>query len=201
MVCANSTVATVTEIAHYLRLLYARIGDLHCPKCSGRVAPSSPDELFERLRAFARGKHTIYAPAVRARKGTHLDVFTNASRAGVQSARVDGAIVAIDPPPKLAKAKEHSIDLIVHYGALDKLDRSAFDRALAWGAGALRIASGTPTAEPSAAEELLSTARACARCGTGIPELDPRWFSFNTKQGQCEACEGTGLRGLVSQPD
>jgi len=191
---ANSTVATVTEIAHYLRLLYAKVGDLHCPQCGGHVAPSSPDELFTRIRRL-KGKRTIYAPAVRARKGTYLDVFTAASRAGVQSARVDGAIVAIDPPPKLAKAKEHSIDLIVHYGSLDTLDRSVFERALAWGAGALRIASGTPTAAPSQAEELLSTARACARCGTGIPELDPRWFSFNTKQGQCEACEGTGLRG------
>jgi excinuclease ABC subunit A len=191
---ANSTVATVTEIAHYLRLLYAKVGDLHCPKCGGHVAPSSPDELFARLRELG-GKRTLYAPAVRARKGTYLDVFTNASRAGVQTARVDGAIVAIDPPPKLAKAKEHSIDLIVHYGPLSTLDRATFDRALAWGGGAVRVAPGTPSGEPHASEEMLSTARACTRCGTGIPELDPRWFSFNTKQGQCEACEGTGFRG------
>ncbi|HVH42268.1 MAG TPA: excinuclease ABC subunit UvrA [Labilithrix sp.] len=191
---ANSTVATVTEIAHYLRLLYAKVGDLYCPTCGGRVAPSSPDELFARIREL-KGKRTVYSPAVRARKGTHLDVFTNASRAGVQSARVDGAIVAIDPPPKLAKAKEHSIDLIVHYGALGSLDRATFDRALSWGGGAIGIAAGTPTAVAAAGEEILSTARACTKCGTGIPELDPRWFSFNTKQGQCEACEGTGLRG------
>ncbi len=191
---ANSTVATVTEIAHYLRLLYAKVGDLHCPKCGGHVAPSSPDELFARLRDL-EGKRTLYSPAVRARKGTYLDVFTNASRAGIQSARVDGAIVAIDPPPKLAKTKEHSIDLIVHYGPLASLDRSAFDRALAWGGGAVRIARGTPAAAPTPGEEVLSTARACTNCGTGIPELDPRWFSFNTKQGQCEACEGTGFRG------
>ncbi|MBX3219468.1 MAG: excinuclease ABC subunit UvrA [Labilithrix sp.] len=191
---ANSTVATVTEIAHYLRLLYAKVGDLHCPKCGGHVAPSSPDELFARIRAEG-GKRTLYSPAVRARKGTYLDVFTNAARAGVQSARVDGAIVAIDPPPKLAKAKEHSIDLIVHYGALDDLDRAAFDRALLWGGGAVRLARGTPTAAPAPGEEIFSTARACTACGTGIPELDPRWFSFNTKQGQCEACEGSGLRG------
>jgi excinuclease ABC subunit A len=191
---ANSTVATVTEIAHYLRLLYAKAGDLHCPECGGKVAPSSPDELFARLTA-EKAKRTVYAPAVRARKGTHLDVFTLAARAGVQSARVDGAIVAVDPPPKLTRAKEHSIDLIVHYGPADALDRRLFDRALAWGGGALRIASGTPTATPTESEEVLSTARACTDCGTGIPELDPRWFSFNTKQGQCDACEGTGVRG------
>jgi excinuclease ABC subunit A len=190
----NSTVATVTEIAHYLRLLYAKVGDLHCPNCGGHVAPSSPDELFARICKL-KGKHTVYSPAVRARKGTYLDVFTNASRAGIQTARVDGAIVAIDPPPRLAKAKEHSIDLIVHYGAMSTFERAAFERALAWGGGAVRIAPGTPAAEPAAGEQILSTARACTRCGTGIPELDPRWFSFNTKQGQCEACEGTGHVG------
>ncbi len=191
---ANSTVATVTEIAHYLRLLYAKVGDLYCPDCNERVEASSPDELFARLRTL-KGKRTLYAPAVRERKGTYLDVFTSASRAGVASARVDGAIVAVDPPPKLTKAKEHSIDLIVFYGAMSDLDRATFDRALAWGEGAVRVGPGTPTARRAAGEEIFSTARACPSCGQGIPELDPRWFSFNTKQGRCEACEGTGIRG------
>ncbi len=192
---ANSTVATVTEIAHYLRLLYAKVGELYCPDCDAPVAPSSPDDMFARLRASKGARRTLYAPAVRARKGTYLDLFTNASRAGVTTARVDGAIVAIDPPPKLAKSKEHTIDLIVYYGPLAELDRGAFDRALAWGGGTLRVGPGTPTHEIASGEEILSTSRACSRCGTGIPELDPRWFSFNTKQGQCESCEGTGIRG------
>jgi excinuclease ABC subunit A len=188
---ANSTVATVTEIAHYLRLLYAKVGELHCPECDSVVAPVSADALYERLsRDTTRG--TVYAPAVRARKGTYLDTFTMASRAGVQAARVDGAIVATDPPPRLARSKEHSIDLIVHFGRLADLDRRTFDRALAWGGGALRVASGPPSAWPSPKEQVLSTARACSSCGAGVPELDPRWFSFNTKQGQCEACEGQG---------
>lgn len=197
---ANSTVATVTEIAHYLRLLYAKVGELHCPKCDGVVAPSSPDELFDRLRKRA-GAHTLYAPAVRARKGTHLDVFTAASMLGLKTARVDGALVAIEPPPKLAKSKEHTIDLIVHYGALASLDRRLFDAALRWGSGAVRVATGTPSASPAPGEEVLSTARACASCGTGIPELDPRWFSFNTKQGQCEECAGTGYASEADEDD
>ena len=193
---ANSTVATVTEVAHYLRLLYAKVGALHCPKCDAVVAPSSPEELFGRLtRQKDRTRKTVYAPAVRARKGTYLDLFTAASRAGVKTARVDGAIVAVDPPPRLAKTKEHSIDLIAYYGPLADLDRETFDRALAWGGGALRIGDGAPSAKAAASEEVLSTARACPRCGTGVPELDPRWFSFNTKQGQCEACQGTGIEG------
>jgi excinuclease ABC subunit A len=193
---ANSTVATVTEIAHYLRLLYAKVGELYCPDCNAPVQPSSPDELFARVRSTGKGqKRTLYAPAVRARKGTYLDLFTNATRAGITSARVDGALVSIEPPPKLTKAKEHTIDLIVYYGPLAELDRGVFDRALAWGGGTLRLGPGTPTAHFADGEEILSTARACSKCGTGIPELDPRWFSFNTKQGQCEACEGTGVRG------
>ncbi|HEY8088039.1 MAG TPA: excinuclease ABC subunit UvrA [Polyangiaceae bacterium] len=191
---ANSTVATVTEVAHYLRLLYAKVGELHCPKCDEVVAPLSPDALFERLtRSREAGKKTVYSPAVRARKGTYLDLFTAASRAGVQTARVDGALVAIEPPPRLAKTREHTIDLIVHYGKLADLDRTTFDRALAWGAGALRVADGAPS--KTGPDTMLSTARTCPRCATGVPELDPRWFSFNTKQGRCEDCEGTGVEG------
>jgi excinuclease ABC subunit A len=193
---ANSTVATVTEIAHYLRLLYAKVGELHCPKCDAVVMPTSAEALFARLtQSQQRGKHTVYAPAVRARKGTYLDLFTTASRAGVQAARVDGALVSVDPPPKLAKTKEHTIDLIVYYGELSALDRAIFDRALAWGGGALRVAEGSPSIRPGTGERILSTARACPKCGAGVPELDPRWFSFNTKQGRCDACEGTGAQG------
>ncbi len=193
---ANSTVATVTEVAHYLRLLYAKVAELHCPECDSVVAPISAQALFERLTHWkSHAAMAVYAPAVRARKGTYLDLFTTASRAGVRAARVDGALVAVDPPPKLAKTKEHSVDLIVYYGKLSQLDRPTFDRALAWGNGALRIAEGAPSAKPKESEQMLSTARACSNCGAGVPELDPRWFSFNTKQGRCDACEGTGVEG------
>jgi len=199
---ANSTVATVTEIAHYLRLLYAKVGVPHCPDCQVPVQSTTADALYTQLRHLDAKKtkaaiRTLYAPAVRARKGTHLDIFTAASRAGVTSARVDGAITAIDPPPKLAKAKEHTIDLIVYHGDLASLDRDTFLRAIAWGGGSVRIGHGPPSASPSraATEEVASTSRTCPSCGMGLPELDPRWFSFNTKQGQCSQCEGTGVRG------
>jgi excinuclease ABC subunit A len=193
---ANSTVATVTEIAHYLRLLYAKVGQLHCPKCDSVVAPMNENALFERLTGTrSAAPATVYAPAVRERKGTYLDLFTAASRAGVKAARVDGAIVSIDPPPRLAKTREHSIDLIVYFGKLRELDRTTFDRALAWGEGALRVAEGSPRAAATGDERILSTARSCPSCAAGVPELDPRWFSFNTKQGRCEECEGTGVQG------
>jgi len=196
---SNSTVATVTEIAHYLRLLYAKIGELFCPKCGAHVAPTSAEKVYRHIKeGKARGPVTLYAPAVRARKGTYLDVFTAAARGGLRAARVDGAIVPIDPPPKLTKTKEHSIDLIVFYGEPSRLDRATVDLALAWGDGAVRVAHGPPKAKSDDSESVLSTSRACIQCGTGVPELDPRWFSFNTKQGQCEVCEG---RGVLGGPD
>ena len=192
---ANSTVATVTEAAHYLRLLYAKVGDVHCPKCDGLVNSVDADTLYRRLVASSdETRKTIYAPAVRARKGTYLDLFTLATRAGVRTARVDGALIAIEPPPKLAKAKEHTIDLIVFYGKLADLDRSTFDRSLLWGNGALSLGQSAPTRNGDA-DTVISTSRACTKCGTGVAEIDPRWFSFNTKQGQCAKCEGSGIKG------
>ncbi|WP_394832080.1 excinuclease ABC subunit UvrA [Pendulispora rubella] len=188
---SNSTVATVTEVAHYLRLLYAKVGELHCPKCDAVVAAVSADELFSRLASeHGRGKHRVWAPAVRARKGTYKDLFTLASRSGITEAEVDEDLVSIDPPPKLAKAKEHTIDLLVHTGSLEALDRKAFDLALSFGNGTIRVD-----------DRIWSTTQSCSRCGTGVPELDPRWFSFNTKQGQCEACEGTGFTPVDSEDE
>ena len=187
---ANSTVATVTEAAHYLRLLYAKVGEAHCPKCGEAVRATSGDALYALLQNETK-RHTVYAPAVRARKGIYLDLFTEASRAGVVAARVDGALVKIDPPPKLKKSLEHTIDLVVYSGSLKGLDRQVFEQTLRWGAGSVIIAPGTPGAETKD-DRMWSTRRACAKCGTGVPELDPRWFSFNTKQGQCATCEGAG---------
>ncbi len=184
---ATSTVATVTEVAHYLRLLYAKVGTAHCPRDDSPIAPQSPEALWQRSRRV-RGQLTLQAPVVRARKGTYLDVFTAASRAGVVEARVDGVRVSTDTPPRLKKSQEHDIDLVLWTGRAAELPQEAFERALRWGKGLVRLVSGQ-------GESLLSAARSCAACGTAVPELDPRWFSFNTRQGACEACEGTGVEG------
>ncbi len=185
---SSSTVSTVTEIAHYLRLLFAKVGDPHCPACDTPITARPPDQLFTDLVAM-KGSRTLLAPAVVARKGTYLDVFTNAARAGITRAVADGVEVNTDQPPRLKKTMEHSIDLVIFEGKLKDLDRRLFDRALAFGKGAVKVKA------PNGDEQLLSTSRTCPRCGTGVPELDPRWFSFNTKQGKCEDCEGAGVEG------
>jgi excinuclease ABC subunit A len=188
---ASSTVATVTEIAHYLRLLFAKVGVMHCPDCDEPVETLSPDTVFAKVRK-KRGKIVLRAPVVRARKGVYLDVFTVADRSGIEYALCDGEVVSTDRPPRLNRRKEHSIDLIVYEGPANKLSRASFDRALSFGKGSVVVAAAP---SPGASEELLSTSRSCGGCGRALPELDPRWFSFNTKQGRCSSCDGTGYRG------
>ncbi|MDY7225629.1 excinuclease ABC subunit UvrA [Hyalangium rubrum] len=184
---ATSTVATVTEVAHYLRLLFAKLGQPHCPNDDEPIAATTPDALYAQLTAM-KGDGTLLAPAVRARKGTYLDLFAAAARSGITAAIVDGQTAGTDNPPRLTKTREHDIDLVMYEGKLAKLPRALFDRALGWGQGALKVRNGK-------GETLLSSERTCPKCGTAVPELDPRWFSFNTKQGRCEACEGTGVQG------
>ncbi|MBW2526494.1 MAG: excinuclease ABC subunit UvrA [Deltaproteobacteria bacterium] len=217
---ANSTVATVTEIAHYLRLLFAKVGELRCPDCDEPVMPSGPDEVYADLSS-RQGRWTVRAPVVRGRKGSYLDVFTEAALVGIERAWVDGALVSTDQPPRLNKRKEHDIDLIVFEGELGDFERGAFERALLFGRGQLVVARSQVSvgarrrskgkrkgkgkeageAVPWLDEQLLSTVRACPSCGLALPELDPRWFSFNTRQGQCEACDGVGLADGVAVED
>ena len=192
---SSSTVSTVTEVAHYLRLLFAKVGEARCPKCDVPIASRSADETYRALKEIP-GHATLLSPAVVARKGTYLDVFTSAARAGIARAIADGVECSTDKPPRLDKRKEHSIDLLVYEGPLADLDRVLYDRALAYGKGSVKV-QRAPAKKGAKApdEELFSTTRTCPRCGMGVPELDPRWFSFNTKQGRCDACEGSGIEG------
>jgi len=197
----TSTVATVTEVAHYLRLLYAKVGTPHCPKCESAIVASDPATVAARI-ARLEGKVTVYARAIRARKGTHLDVFTRATRAGYKEARVDGKRITIDPPPELARSKEHTIELIACEGDPRTFEESRIIDALARGDGEVIVErKKTGSASDRKLETTYSTKRACPNCGTGIPELDPRWFSFNTAQGRCPTCEGSGVREDVDETD
>lgn len=195
----SSTVATVTEVAHYLRLLFAKVGVCRCPKCDSEVATMSADDIFVELRKH-KGKYTLYAPAVRARKGTYLDLLNEASRSGLKQARIDGQLLPIDPPPALKKTKEHTIDLVVFTGDVGELPRELLGQALGLGLGSIRVKRGEPDAVDTD-DVVFSTQRACPKCGTGVPELDPRWFSFNTQQGRCAQCEGSGHEPVDDEGD
>jgi excinuclease ABC subunit A len=191
---AKSTVATVTEISHYLRLIFAKLGTLHCPEHDLPVSSVSPAELLERIRELG-GKHELCAAAVRARKGTYLDVFNAAARDGITRAYADGVACDTDHPPKLAKTKQHTILLALSpLGTVRELDAATLGRALAWGKGevVLRSASGE--------ERIFSTHGACPECGFSESELDPRIFSFNTEQGRCPRCEGMGEVEVAPPP-
>ncbi|HET9953628.1 MAG TPA: excinuclease ABC subunit UvrA [Polyangiaceae bacterium] len=182
-----STVATVTEVAHYLRLLYAKLGTPHCPEHQTPIARRSFDELRADVHA-QRKKSYLLAPVVQQRKGTYLDVFSSAARAGILQAFVDGALVSTQEPPKLARSREHTIDLLIASPASPKtFEPATLRRALDFGRGSLKLRTELGD------ELLFSSEAACPICGFSPPELDPRWFSFATKQGRCEACEGNGV--------
>jgi excinuclease ABC subunit A len=183
----SSTVATVTEVAHYLRLLYAKVGTPHCPDHDAPIARTTFEAVSDAV-GRVRGKRWLLAPVVKARKGTYLDVFTAAARGGIELAFCDGVRVSTESPPKLKKALEHNIDLVIGaFAEASTFERAALERALDWGEGELKLRT------ESGSEQLFSTTSACPKCGFSVPELDPRFFSFNTKQGRCETCEGAGV--------
>jgi excinuclease ABC subunit A len=184
---SKSTVATVTEVAHYLRLLFARVGVPHCPEHDLPIQGASVEALFEIVHQ-GKGRRSLVAPAVAGRKGTYLDLFDAAAREGIEHAWCDGELVRTDQPPRLARQREHTIDLVLADSVAPReIARELVERTLRWGEGALKLRAANGT------ERLLSTRSACPSCGLGVPELDPRWFSFGTKQGQCPRCEGEGL--------
>ena len=201
----KSTVATVTEIYHYLRLLYAKIGVQHCTSCGQALSPLSREQIVTRLRREFRGTVvTLMGPAVRGRKGIYKELFQAARKLGFKYARVDGKVVALQPTPTLARYLEHDIDIVV--GAVDLGKRGA-NPLPELVASALRLGGGTVIAKAGKDERLYSERLYCGRCGIGYEALDPRLFSFNSRQGACPTCDGIGTEAtfeadqLIGDPD
>ena len=192
---AMSTVATVTEIAHYLRLLYARAATPHCPRCDLAIGARTPEQIVDELgEAFpATASLSVWAPVVRARKGLHGEVIERARKTGIEAVRVDGVDYEPAKVPTLKKTKVHDVALWV--GAAKAGERDALvtlvRKAVSLAEGHCFIERDERAGRVGEPVER-STRRACPKCGEGIPELDPRHFSFNTPQGRCEACEGAG---------
>jgi excinuclease ABC subunit A len=192
----KSTVATLTEIYHFLRLLYVKLGVQFCPVCEARIEPQSSDAIAARLLTDYRGKTiTLSAPLIVARKGLYTALAKWARGKGFAQLKVDGTLLPTAKWPRLDRFVEHNIELPVASLAVAPAReaelRQALESALQHGRGVVHVDAGAG-AEKSTS--VFSTKRACPTCGTGFPELDPRLFSFNSKHGWCKSCFGTGLQ-------
>jgi len=189
----KSTVATLTEIYHFMRLLYVKLGTQYCPDCDLAIEPQSAGSIAARLLRDYRGKSiALLAPLVVARKGYYTDLAKWAAKKGFRTLRVDGTPLPTSPWPRLSRFREHTIELpVAELEVGPKTDaalHAALARALDFGKGLVHVL--TPK---SAAATVFSTKRACPSCGRSFAELDPRLFSFNSRHGWCESCYGTGV--------
>ena len=189
----KSTVATQTEIAHFLRLLYARLGTQYCPECDVPITPQSSDAIAAAILRRHRGRQVeLLAPLVIARKGYYTDLAAWAAKQGHAHLRVDGVPTPTAPWLRLDRFREHTIELPVAALAIsprtENALRAGLQSALGYGKGVVHVLpAGAKT------PEVFSSRRACPSCGRGFPEPDPRLFSHSTKHGWCPACYGTGL--------
>jgi excinuclease ABC subunit A len=198
----KSTVATLTELYHFLRLLYVKLGTQYCPACDVPIEPQSFESIAARLARDYRGQHIgLLAPLVTNRKGYYTDLAKWAAGRGHTHLRVDGEFLPTDPWPRLSRFQEHTIELPVAdlrvSPASESALRDALARALDFGKGVVQVIApldGLMEGSASMTEAVFSTKRACPSCGTSFPELDPRLFSFNSKHGWCPSCYGTGLK-------
>jgi excinuclease ABC subunit A len=204
----KSTVATTTEVWHFLRLLYVKLGLQHCVKDGSPVRPQSAESIAAQLLRDHKGEHVgLLAPLVVNRKGVYTDLAKWAEQRGHTHLRVDGDFLPVDPWPRLDRFKEHTLELpvgdIVISADNEALLRDLLAKALDVGKGVMHLLApltglkgamlaGTPTRKLGTVK-VFSTKRACPTCGDSYAELDPRMFSYNSKHGWCTMCVGTGL--------
>ena len=198
----RSTVGTVTEIYDYLRLLFARIGVPHCPKCGRPVERQTISQIVDSILSLPEGSRILLlAPKVRRKKGEHKDVFESARKAGFVRVRVNNEIHMLDEMDSvvLNKQKWHYIELVVdRLTVRPDIEVSRVSESVE---AALREGDGNIQVAMEGGEEMVYSEQfACTRCGTGLPEIEPRTFSFNSPHGACPQCTGLGYR-LEVDPD
>jgi len=218
----RSTVGTITEIYDYLRLLFARVGKPHCPKCGKLITRQTIDQITEQILKLPKGKEIIIlGPVIRGKKGEHRGILEEIQRGGFVRVRIDGIIYRIEEASglKLAHYKKYNIEVVVDRLILDKdLDKSrlvdSLEMALKLGKGILIVSQMSNVknralhqilveregeeenkvlfARQKSKDEAFSEQFACEECGISLPELEPRFFSFNSPYGACPACQGLG---------
>src|SRR5262245_44700321 len=189
----RSTVGTITEIADYLRVLWARVGVQHCHRCGAKVAGQTAQQIARELLALPEGsKLSLLAPLLVNRKGEHRELLADARRNGFVRLRVDGEVVETDALEALDKRRKHTVEavidrIVVGDGASARLTESV--------ESALRVGQGMLIASlPKARDRVFSEKMACGECALSFPELTPQSFSFNSPQGMCVECNGIGTR-------
>jgi excinuclease ABC subunit A len=195
----RSTVATVTEIYDYLRLLMARVGEVFCYRCGEPIRQQTPTQIADELAALGEGaKLILLAPLVRGRKGKHEEVFAAVRKAGFVRARVDGIIYDLDAVPELAPRRMHTIDAVVDRivvrASMHPRLAESLALAIKHGEGLASVAVLPNGADPDSGweEHRYSTQFACPNCRLSYDEIEPRTFSFNSPYGACPACDGLG---------
>ncbi len=189
----RSTVGTVTEIYDYMRLLYARVGIVHCPKCGREIKKQSVDQIVDQIISLPeRTRFQVLAPVVRGRKGEHVKVLESAKKSGYVRVRVDGIIYELSEEIKLEKNKKHNIEIVV-----DRLSvKEGMEKRLTESVeSALALADGLVMIDIIDGDMLnFSQSFACPDCGISVEEVEPRSFSFNNPFGACPECYGLGYK-------
>ena len=200
----RSTVGTITEVYDYLRLLFARAGKPHCPKCGKEIAKQTPQNIVDQILQMNEGsKFQVLAPVIRARKGEFLDLFKDFITQGYSRVRVDGIVYQISEVPKLKKQEKHTIEVVVDRLSVKAESKSRITDSIET---ALRLASGLVILDfvdlkvgSADKEKSFSEHMACHDCELSFEELEPRSFSFNSPFGACPECSGIGTKLEVDE--
>jgi excinuclease ABC subunit A len=189
----RSTVGTITEIADYLRVLYARVGQQHCHRCGRPVRGQTAQQIAAELLASAEGERVVLlAPLLVNRKGEHRELLAETRRAGFVRLRVNGKIVLSEDTPALDKRRKHTVEIVVDRLSVSQSAQSRLNESVE---SALKLGQGMLIAwSESGGNRVFSEKMACGKCGLSYPELTPQSFSFNSPQGMCVDCNGLGSR-------
>ena len=200
----RSTVGTITEIYDYLRLLFARVGEPHCPEHNIKLQAQTVSQMVDKVMALPDGSRImVLAPIIRARKGEHLHVFSELNSSGFIRARIDGLVCEIEFPPELEKNKKHSIDVVVDRlkikPGLEQRLAESFETAIQLADGLALVSITGEDGEKQKDDLVFSSLFACPQCGHSISELEPRLFSFNNPAGACSTCDGLGVKQFFDE--